>query len=74
MNYMLALFEKLYKYAEEPGDKIPIRICEVKVSRTEMKTNPDGLLNRLQEKSWESPPAPLSFCSVSLVSHGSQLP
>lgn len=29
INSMLAVFEKLYKYAELPDDKIPIKICKI---------------------------------------------
>lgn len=29
IHFMLAVFEKLYKYAELPDDKIPIKICKI---------------------------------------------
>lgn len=35
INYMLAVFEKLYKYAKESDDKIPIKICEVRQSESD---------------------------------------
>lgn len=45
INFTPPVFEKLYKYAEEPDDGIPIaRNCKVR-GRPEMKTNPDGFCN-----------------------------
>lgn len=55
INFMLAVFEELCKYAEQPDDKIPI--SRELLSRPEMKTNPDGFPNWPQENSQESPPA-----------------